>query len=159
MKGLKEFRKNKKGFTLVEVIVVLLIVGILLAITIPSIMGYVDKAKDARYEAEGRTGFFAAQSITATHNASDVAGNATITAVAIGKDVGELASTATAVTTDSTIQKAACTFDANRNVEKCVFQTKGTGVDAGSKYVLFEGNNQVTVSTTLDSDFTAADLK
>lgn len=47
--------KQKKGFTLVEVIVVLVIVGILLAITIPSIMGYVKKAEHAKYEAAART--------------------------------------------------------------------------------------------------------
>lgn len=32
-------KKRNDGFTLVEIIVVLLIIGILLAITIPSIMG------------------------------------------------------------------------------------------------------------------------
>lgn len=36
-------KKRNDGFTLVEIIVVLLIIGILLAITIPSIMGYVKK--------------------------------------------------------------------------------------------------------------------
>lgn len=46
---------NKKGFTLVEIIVVLLVIGILLAITIPSIMGYVKKAKQAQLIAEART--------------------------------------------------------------------------------------------------------
>lgn len=41
-------KKQTSGFTLVEVIVVLLIVGILLAITIPAIMGYVKKAHDVK---------------------------------------------------------------------------------------------------------------
>ena len=37
---------KKKGFTLVEIIVVLVIIAILLAIAIPSILGYVSRAKD-----------------------------------------------------------------------------------------------------------------
>lgn len=38
-------KRNKKGFTLVEVIVVLVILSILAAVLIPSLTGYVDKAK------------------------------------------------------------------------------------------------------------------
>lgn len=43
----KRFRrmKNKKGFTLVELIVVIVIIGILAAILIPRMTGFTDKAK------------------------------------------------------------------------------------------------------------------
>ena len=37
---------NKKGFTLVEVIVVLVILAILAAILVPALTGYIDKAND-----------------------------------------------------------------------------------------------------------------
>lgn len=37
--------KNKKGFTLVEIIVVLVILAILAAIVAPSVLGYVEQAK------------------------------------------------------------------------------------------------------------------
>ena len=50
-------KKKEQGFTLIEIIVVLLIIGILLAITIPSIMGYVSKAKDAQLLTEARSVF------------------------------------------------------------------------------------------------------
>lgn len=38
--------KNKKGFTLVEIIVVLVILAILAAIAVPSVIGYVNEAKE-----------------------------------------------------------------------------------------------------------------
>ena len=37
---------NRKGFTLVEIIVVLVILAILAAIAVPSVLGYVEEAKN-----------------------------------------------------------------------------------------------------------------
>jgi type IV pilus assembly protein PilA len=54
---------NKKGFTLVEVIVVLVIIAILLAIAVPSLTGYIDRAKDQALEATGRNIQVALQAI------------------------------------------------------------------------------------------------
>lgn len=46
-KGVVDMNKkgNKKGFTLVEIIVVLVILAILAAIVAPTILGYVEQAK------------------------------------------------------------------------------------------------------------------
>lgn len=44
---LKSLKKNKKGFTLVELIVVLAIIAIMVAVTVPSMIKYVNKAEDA----------------------------------------------------------------------------------------------------------------
>lgn len=46
--------KSKKGFTLVELVVVIAILGILAAIAVPKLSGFGDSAKRARVEAEHR---------------------------------------------------------------------------------------------------------
>lgn len=61
MKKLRDSKKNKKGFTLVELIVVLVILAILMAILIPALTGYIRKAQDKQVVAEGRTALMAAQ--------------------------------------------------------------------------------------------------
>lgn len=40
--------KNKKGFTLVEIIIVLVILAILAAIAFPSLLGYIERSKDTK---------------------------------------------------------------------------------------------------------------
>lgn len=57
MKLLTNFKKNKKGFTLIEMIVVIVIIGILLAILIPGMFKYIDKAKDKQIEVNARTAY------------------------------------------------------------------------------------------------------
>lgn len=45
LKKLWNKKNDKKGFTLVELIVVLIILAILAALLIPALTGYIDKAK------------------------------------------------------------------------------------------------------------------
>lgn len=51
---MKKLIKNKKGFTLIELIVVIAILAVLAAILIPSIMNYVAKARTARNNSNAR---------------------------------------------------------------------------------------------------------
>lgn len=61
---LKKLKKNKKkGFTLVELIVVLVILAILAALLIPTLTGYIDKAKEKQITAETRQVVMAAQTL------------------------------------------------------------------------------------------------
>lgn len=53
--------KNKKGFTLIEIIVVLIIIAILAAIAVPAMMKYINDAKEKQIIAEMRTVYIAAQ--------------------------------------------------------------------------------------------------
>ena len=54
-------KHNKKGFTLVELLVVLVILAILAAAIIPSMRGFIDRAKKESVAAEQRSVLLAAQ--------------------------------------------------------------------------------------------------
>lgn len=70
-----EKRENKKGFTLVEVIVVLVILAILAAILIPSMIGWINRAEEKSAIVEARTMVLAAQTIMSEKH-TDAAYNA-----------------------------------------------------------------------------------
>lgn len=53
--------KDKKGFTLVELIVVLVILAILAALLVPALTGYIDKANKEKVVSEARMVLMAAQ--------------------------------------------------------------------------------------------------
>lgn len=53
---LREMRNNKKGFTLIEMIVVIVIIAILVALAVPAVMGYVSDAREAKLKAAASAG-------------------------------------------------------------------------------------------------------
>lgn len=61
MNLMERLKKDKKGFTLVEMIVVIVIIGILLAILVPGMFKYIQKAKDKQILVDARTAYLDVQ--------------------------------------------------------------------------------------------------
>lgn len=68
----RERRNREKGFTLVELIVVLVILAILAAIMVPALLGWIDKAKEKKCLLEARNVVLAAQGIATEEYAAGV---------------------------------------------------------------------------------------
>ena len=99
--------KEKKGFTLVELIVVLVILAILAALLVPALTGYIDRANNEKIIAETRAAVMAAQTIASEGYANntktlsegssvsvDGASTAYVTAI---KNLAEVSGTVTSV--------------------------------------------------------------
>ena len=131
--------KNKKGFTLVELIVVLVILAILAALLVPALTGYIDKANKQKIIAETRQAVMAAQTIASEQYAKHTTGTfsmnettqvgkeATDTYAAEIKTLGELKGTVTDVDVNEKGQVTTLTL---QNGKTCVYTaTPATGED------------------------------
>lgn len=58
---MKKLLKNKKGFTLIEIIVVVVILAVLMAVSVPAVLSYINQADDAKYMAQARGAYTAMQ--------------------------------------------------------------------------------------------------
>lgn len=63
--GKAEESLGKKGFTLIELIVVLAILAVLVGIMVPSMIGWVDKARDSQVLLEARTAYISLETLVA----------------------------------------------------------------------------------------------
>ncbi len=91
-------KNNKKGFTLVELIVVLVILAILAALLIPALTGYIDKARDKQIIAETRQAVMAAQTLVDEEYATNPSVAASDIATSDIEDLAEVPGTVSDVT-------------------------------------------------------------
>lgn len=123
--------KEKKGFTLVELIVVLVILAILAALLIPALTKYIDKAKEKSITAETRQAVMATQTLVDEEYARLDLGTTTAITIEASKTAGT--STDKKVTTQEIADLAEVaedniiegTVDTNGKVTKLVYSTGG----------------------------------
>lgn len=123
-------KSNKKGFTLVELVVVIAIIGILAAILVPTMMNYVKKAKLKSANSNAKLVFTTVNSqiadLIVEDKVSDIKGSGAV------KKISALASGGT--------------------IEKAVYEAlKGNGSNAGSCCWKVDAND-VTVAQWAGSD-------
>lgn len=79
LQALKQRREDEQGFTLIELMVVVLIIAILLAIAIPTFLGAQDRARDRGAQSDLRNALTAAKTVATDHEGAfsqDLAGTA-----------------------------------------------------------------------------------
>lgn len=153
---IKKMIKNKKGFTLVEIIVVLVIMGILLAIAVPSILGYVSKANDQKYIAQARNGYVGAQAILTRENATQpkVENRTPITGANLSKEIMDTGA----------IKSANCTFTKTEIEGKDVYKIKKCEItvkDDLTRKVTFDAENttsEISKDAAADGEVSAYKL-
>ena len=132
---------KSKGFTLIELAVVLAIISVLAAVLTPIVVGYLDQARLARAQADVRTiadaikmyrndtgvyPFFDTSTAANSGNTSDIAGNKAMVANANGSDI----STETSTTATTTLE-----VYLNTNVMSRSTTATGGRVKFGGPYV------------------------
>ena len=77
---MKKIRTNKKGFTLAELLIVVAIIGVLVAISIPIFTSQLEKSRDAVSVANMRSAYAEAQTLVLTATKTgETSGDATCT--------------------------------------------------------------------------------
>lgn len=138
----KKLKENKKGFTLVELIVVLVILAILAALLVPALTGYIERAKKKPVIAETRQAVMAAQTLVdEAYTKVDVgvaitvgSGNSDIVKLADIKALAEVKGNVTDVTLYGVTEKKDApnkvkTLTYENGTYTCTYNPGGTNTD------------------------------
>jgi len=140
----KKGLQSNKGFTLVELIVVLVILAILAAILVPALLGYIDRAKEQQIVLNAKSYLTAAQAEFSSMYAKDKDPTTSITSTETKRivdtaDIPECTSFVVYVTPK--------TGDAHAN-----FKITGAVYQEGTKKIIYDGSSwdkdNATPSTT-----------
>lgn len=136
---MKKIKNNKKGFTLIEMIVVIVIIAILVALAVPAVMGYVQDARDAKLRSAASAGTTTMQAAMAK---SESLGKLTSEYTTI---VGEGEKAAGAETGSVKVCKA---YDANATTCKTDFDETKDSLDDITHFIFKIGDKYVVQPAT-----------
>ena len=124
MKKMNGLLKNNKGFTLMELIIVVAIMAILIALIAPNLTGFLDTATTTSYEANAKSCYTAASAWVTQQriNGKVITGSATVTSAGVafsGFNVSNTVKNAFEETMDcGTFGESSCTITFKNG--KCV---------------------------------------
>lgn len=118
--AMKKKNKNRKGFSLVELIVVLVIMAILAAALIPSLTGYIRKTKEQNVNSECQSAVQAAQTIESGAFAS-ADGNYTFTSGGTSYTIKGVTDT---TSSPGTIESVSIDTDGDHRIKELVYTGK-----------------------------------
>lgn len=144
--NLKKLKNNKKGFTLIEIIVVVVILAVLMAVAVPAVMSYLDEADNAKFETAGHAVYVAAQTEWAKDYAGDKKVKVSDVITKVKTRVEGDDSDTTVDANNLTIYKgtAALTGESTeKTISKVVVKLT---INGDTKTVTITGNDKVSVS-------------